>query len=101
MPIISYADLEEIGPHKDELVVISIIMMGRNAHWVLVDQGNSTDFMLWTKFVGRQVSKSQLNLFEGRTCWSTRLCQFEDDLHKWSWGEYHSRKVNYGKTPSS
>jgi len=32
MPIISYADLEEIGPHKDELVVISIIMMGRNAH---------------------------------------------------------------------
>jgi len=40
-------DLGDVFHHEDDLVVIFVIIMGRNVHRVLVDQGSSTDEMFW------------------------------------------------------
>ena len=34
-------------PHKDDLIVLSFILMRRNIHRVLIDQGSSADVMFW------------------------------------------------------
>jgi len=44
--------LEDVVPHEDDPVVLSVILMGRNVHRVLIDQGSSTDVMFWEAFVG-------------------------------------------------
>jgi len=49
-------DSKDVFPHEDDLVVISIITIGRNVHKVLIDQGSSTDVMFWETFEGLQIS---------------------------------------------
>ena len=44
------SNLEDRVPHEDDLVVISIITVGRKVHRVLIDQGRSTDVMFWLTF---------------------------------------------------
>jgi len=44
------ADLQDVVPHDNDLVVISLITAGRRVHRVLVDQGSSADVMFWPTF---------------------------------------------------
>ncbi|XP_068476821.1 uncharacterized protein [Phaseolus vulgaris] len=39
------ADLQDVVPHDNDPVVISVVMVGRKVHRVLVDQGSSADVM--------------------------------------------------------
>jgi len=50
--IFTKKDLEDVVPHEDDPVVLSVILMGRNVHRVLIDQGSSADVMFWEAFVG-------------------------------------------------
>jgi len=43
--VFSSEDLKGVIPHEDDPIVLSVIMMGRNVHRVLVDQRSSTDVM--------------------------------------------------------
>ncbi|XP_027915149.1 uncharacterized protein LOC114174510 [Vigna unguiculata] len=43
--VFSSEDLKGVVPHEDDPIVLSVIMMGRNVHRVLVDQGSSADMM--------------------------------------------------------
>jgi len=45
-------DAKDIVPHEDDPVVLSVIMMGRNVHRVLIDQGSPANVMFWDAFVG-------------------------------------------------
>ena len=63
--IFSEEDLEDVSPHEDDPVVLSVIMMGRNVHRVLIDQGSSADVMFWDTFVGIQVPRDQLRPYDG------------------------------------
>ncbi|XP_027916049.1 uncharacterized protein LOC114175492 [Vigna unguiculata] len=58
-------DTKDIVPHEDDPVVLSVIMMGRNVHRVLIDQGSSADVMFWDTFVGLQIPRDQLLPFDG------------------------------------
>lgn len=46
-PILTFfgQDMKDVCPHKDDPVVLSVIIMGSNAHRVLIDQGSSIDVM--------------------------------------------------------
>jgi len=44
------SDLEDMVPHEDDLVVISVITMGRKVHRVLIDQECSIDVMFCSTF---------------------------------------------------
>jgi len=54
------ADLQDVIPHDNDLVVISLVTIGRKVHRVLVDQGSSTDVMFKTTFNKLQLSTYQL-----------------------------------------
>jgi len=43
--VFTKADLEDVVPHDNDSVVISMVTTGRKVHRVLVDQGRSTDIM--------------------------------------------------------
>jgi len=58
-------DLKDVYPHEDDPVVLSVIMMGRNVHQVLIDQGSSADVMFWDAFTGMLIPKDQLQPFDG------------------------------------
>ena len=58
-------DLDDITPHEDDLIVISIIVMGCNVYWILVDQGISIVVMFWETFVGLNIPQDQLRPFDG------------------------------------
>jgi len=45
-------------------VVFSIITMGCNVHWVLIDQDSSTDVMFWHTYLGLQIPPDQLKPFD-------------------------------------
>jgi len=59
----SYADLNDIVPHENDSIVLSIILVGCNAYWVLINQGNSIDVVFWNIFVGLQITRDQLTPF--------------------------------------
>ena len=61
----SAEDMQDVYPHEDDPVVLSVIMMGRNVHRVLIDQGSSADVIFWDTFVGMQVPRDQLQPFDG------------------------------------
>ena len=63
--VFSNEDLKGVVPHEDDPIVLSVIMMGRNVHRVLVDQGSSTDVMFWNTYVGLQIPIDQLRPFDG------------------------------------
>jgi len=46
-------------------VVISIVIVGRKVHRVLVNQGSSTDVIFWTTFNKLQFSPNQLRPYTG------------------------------------
>ncbi|XP_027932759.1 uncharacterized protein LOC114188367 [Vigna unguiculata] len=63
--VFSSEDLKGVVPHEDDPIVLSVIMMGRNVHRVLIDQGSSADVMFWNTFVGLQIPIYQLRPFDG------------------------------------
>ena len=63
--VFSSEDLKGVVPHENDPIVLSIIMMGRNVHRVLVDQGSSAYVMFWNTFVGLQTPIDQLRPFDG------------------------------------
>jgi len=60
----SEEDMRDVFPYEDDPVVLSIVMMGRNVHRVLIDQGSSADVMFWDAFMGLQVLRDQLQPFD-------------------------------------
>ena len=53
------ADLQDVIPHDNDPVVISLVMAGRRVRRVLIDQGSSTDVMFLTTFNQLQLSTDQ------------------------------------------
>jgi len=49
------SDKDDIYSHEDDLAVLSVITMARNMHRVLIDQGSSTDVMLWTTYLSLNI----------------------------------------------
>jgi len=43
--VFTKADLQDVVPHDNDPVVISVVTAGRKVHHVLVDQGSSVDVM--------------------------------------------------------
>jgi len=54
------ADLQDVIPHDNDLVVVSLVTAGRRVRCVLVDQASSTDVMFLTTFNRLQLSTDQL-----------------------------------------
>jgi len=63
--VFTKADLQDIVPHDNNPVVISVVTNGRKVHRVLVDQGSSTDVMFWTTFNKLQLSPDMLRPYIG------------------------------------
>ena len=59
------SDLEDMVSHEDDLVVISVVTVGRKVHRVLIDQGTSADVMFWSTFNNLQLSPDQLKSYDG------------------------------------
>jgi len=53
------SNLEDVLPHKDDPVVISVVTARRKVHRVLVDQG-SADVIFWGTFTNLQLFPDQL-----------------------------------------
>ena len=54
------ADLHDVVPYDNDLVVISVVTVGRRVHRVLIDQGSSADVMFWSTFNKLQLLADQL-----------------------------------------
>jgi len=59
------ADLHDVVPHDNNLVVISVVTTGRKVHRVLVDQGSSADVMFLSTFNKLQLSPDLLRPYTG------------------------------------
>jgi len=64
-PVFTKAYLQDVVPHDNDLVVISVVTTGKNVHRVLVDQGSSADVMFWTTFNKLQLSHDMLRPYGG------------------------------------
>jgi len=58
-------DLRDVVPHENDPMVISIVIVGRRVHRVLIDQGSSVDVMFWGTFNKLQLSSDQLRPYNG------------------------------------
>jgi len=58
------ADLQDVVPHDNDPVVISVIIVGRRVHRVLINQESSTDVMFWSTFNKLQLSPDQLRPYD-------------------------------------
>ena len=63
--VFTKADRQDIVPHDNDPVVVSVVTVGRRVHRVLVDQGSSTDVMFWSTFNKLQLSPDQLRPYTG------------------------------------
>ncbi|XP_068504361.1 uncharacterized protein [Phaseolus vulgaris] len=63
--VFTKADLEDVIPHDNDPVVISVVTTGRKVHRVLVDQGSSVDVMFWMTFNKLQLSPDMLRPYDG------------------------------------
>ena len=63
--VFTKADLQDVVPHDNDPVVISVVTAGRKVHRVLVDQGSSADVMFWTTFNKLQLSPDMLRPYGG------------------------------------
>jgi len=63
--VFTKVDLQDVVPHDNDPVVISIVIAGRKVHRVLVDQGSSADVMFWSTFNKLQLSPDQLRPYTG------------------------------------
>ncbi|XP_068474970.1 uncharacterized protein [Phaseolus vulgaris] len=59
------ADLQDVVPHDNNPVVISLVIAGRRVHRVLMDQEGSADVMFLTTFNQLQLSTDQLRPYTG------------------------------------
>ena len=57
--------LQDVVPHENDPVVISVVTAGRKVHRVLVDQRSSTDVMFWLTFNKLLLSPDQLRSYVG------------------------------------
>ncbi|XP_068466409.1 uncharacterized protein [Phaseolus vulgaris] len=48
--VFTKADCQDVVPHDNDPVVISVVIAGRRVHRVLMDQGSSADVMFWSTF---------------------------------------------------
>jgi len=65
------SDLGDVVPHDNDPVVISVIMVGRRVHQVLIDQGNFADVMFWSTFGNLRISPRSVEATRwmlGRLC---------------------------------
>jgi len=44
------SDLEDVVSHENNLVVISVVTVGRKVHRVVIDQGSSANVTFWGTF---------------------------------------------------
>jgi len=58
-------DLQDVVPHDNDPLVISVVTMGRKVHRVLVDQGSSTNVIFWSTFNKLQLFPDQLRPYDG------------------------------------
>ena len=58
--VFTKADLQDVIPHDNDPVVISLVTAGRNVHRVLVDKGSSADMIFLTTFNQYRLSTDQL-----------------------------------------
>ena len=58
--VFTKADHQNVVPHDNDPVVISVVIEGRTVHRVLVDQGSLADVMFWSTFNKLQLSPDQL-----------------------------------------
>jgi len=63
--VFTKVDLQDVVPHDNDPVVISVVTAGRKVHQVLVDQGSSVDVMFWTTFNKLQLSLDMLTPYTG------------------------------------
>ena len=63
--VFTKADCQDVIPHDNDPVVISVVTAGRRVHCVLVDQGSSADVMIWSTFNKLQLSPYQLRPYTG------------------------------------
>jgi len=59
------SDLGDVVSHDNDPVVISVVMVGRRVHRVLIDQGNLTNVMFWSMFANLWISPDQLRPHDG------------------------------------
>ena len=78
--VFTKADCQDVVPHDNDPVVISVVTTRRRVHCVLVDQGCSADVMFWSTF-----NKLQLRPYIGCLYWrpggGVWAYRVEDDLH--------------------
>jgi len=58
-------DLQDVVPHDNDPIVISLVTTGRKVHRVLVDQGSSAFVMFWPTFSKLQLSLDHLRPYLG------------------------------------
>jgi len=58
--VFTKADRQDVIPHDNDPVVISLVTAGRRVHRVLVYQGSSANVMFWLTFKKLQLSPYQL-----------------------------------------
>jgi len=63
--VFTKADLRDVIPHDNDLVVILVVTIGKKVHRVLVNQGSSRDVMFWSTFNKLQLSPDQLRPYTG------------------------------------
>jgi len=63
--VFTKADLQDVIPHDNDPMVISLVTAGRKVHRVLVDQGSSADVMFWTTFNKLKLSPYRLRPYTG------------------------------------
>jgi len=87
--VFSNVDRQDVVSHKNDPVVLLMIMMGKNVHHVLIDQGSSTNVMFRDIFVGLQIPRDQLQPFNrvlvgffGGARGGKGVCGFKDNFFK-------------------
>jgi len=63
--VFTKVDCQDVVPHDNDPVVISLVTEGRRVHRVLVDQGSLADVMFWSTFKKLQLSPYQLRPYTG------------------------------------
>jgi len=58
------ADLQDVVPHDNDPVVVSVVTVARRVHRVLIDQGSLGDIMFWSTFNKLQLSPNQLRPYD-------------------------------------
>ncbi|XP_068476921.1 uncharacterized protein [Phaseolus vulgaris] len=63
--VFTRTNLQDVVPHDNDSVVISVVTVGKKVHKVLVDQGSSADVMFWSTFNKLRLSLDVLRPYTG------------------------------------